>query len=670
MQQGLQSAVKEASENGTRPCLVVVDPKVSSLLAISNLPNVLFESGATKQVALQPGVVLDWREDGPVVFVLKTNPQTCRTLSLQLRQQLSKTKRKQDFRVVLLPRRSFRCEEVFREEHVLAHISSLQAVHVGFVQLEENLWTLELDEFLLDCKVVGDTSPLAFAARALMDLGHIRHVRSKGHSAKEVLDLYLRMKRENKPLQQGQGGRSREGRGRREEEEDSEGDGDDDEEDGEGERDSKVERGGPLDLMGMPLAHASPLFPPIDTLVLLDRELDMISPLSTPLTYESQLDECFGLKAGYLKVHRNILRLDDDEEEESEGDNGERGEVEINLNHDELFQEIRAVSVTDTMRVLNEKARDLKDTQEQVHRTRNVEDLQDFVKRIPELQARKRHLSVHIALGRRVSAVATDRKFRQQWHAERELIETGDGRMLLERAQDLAARGGALVKVLRLLCLHCVLTGGFSPQALDQVRQDLIHVYGFDIMFTLDHLDRAGLLTQRPFHPQHKFSAAAQAHLLATAEHPKTRCVFPNFAQVKAGFNLVPSSSSEEGGGVEYVFAGMAPLSVRLVELAISPGWDSKTDLLKMVGDGPTICRLASDATAAAATPPAPLPSAGKRVMVVLFLGGVCHAEIAALRTVGSRPDCPYRIVVATTAVVTGSSLIQSFFHSATGAHE
>lgn len=40
----------------------------------------------------------------------------------------------------------------------------------------------------------------------------------------------------------------------------------------------------------------NPIFPIFDTLLLLDRNVDLISPLATQLTYEGLIDEIYGIQ--------------------------------------------------------------------------------------------------------------------------------------------------------------------------------------------------------------------------------------------------------------------------------------------------------------------------------------------------------------------------------------
>lgn len=46
--------------------------------------------------------------------------------------------------------------------------------------------------------------------------------------------------------------------------------------------------------------------------------------------------------------------------------------------------------------------------------------------------------------------------------------------------------------------------------------------------------------------------------------------------------------------------------------------------------------------------------------MLVYFIGGVSFMEIAAMRQLSRQPDFPYRIVVCTTKLINGTTLVQS----------
>jgi len=50
-----------------------------------------------------------------------------------------------------------------------------------------------------------------------------------------------------------------------------------------------------------------------------------------------------------------------------------------------------------------------------------------------------------------------------------------------------------------------------------------------------------------------------------------------------------------------------------------------------------------------------------RRVVLVVFLGGVTFAEIAALRFIGRQPEVNCAFVIATTKLINGSNLLDTF---------
>ena len=59
----------------------------------------------------------------------------------------------------------------------------------------------------------------------------------------------------------------------------------------------------------MPLASVfrQPRQPEIDSLVLIDRVTDLVTPLLTPLTYEGIIDEFMGIKNSCVKIQAQLI---------------------------------------------------------------------------------------------------------------------------------------------------------------------------------------------------------------------------------------------------------------------------------------------------------------------------------------------------------------------------
>lgn len=119
---------------------------------------------------------------------------------------------------------------------------------------------------------------------------------------------------------------------------------------------------------------------------------------------------------------------------------------------------------------------------------------------------------------------------------------------------------------------------------------------------------------------------------------------------------------------VSYVSSGYAPLTVRLVQLAIQ-GWVGKEETLReLPGRLVDVQQEHPPRDFASALresrPNASLGAIAKEekrpTLMVVFVGGVTYMELAALRFLSKRPTFPYHIICVTTKIINGSTLLES----------
>jgi len=115
------------------------------------------------------------------------------------------------------------------------------------------------------------------------------------------------------------------------------------------------------------------------------------------------------------------------------------------------------------------------------------------VKRIPGLAAAYRSLQTHIRVAECVARATDARAFRTRWHAERTLLE---GEPAFDVIDDLLATREPPFSLLRLACLASLTTGGLRAARHDALRRGVLQTYGFELLGTLYHLERVGLLAR------------------------------------------------------------------------------------------------------------------------------------------------------------------------------
>jgi hypothetical protein len=138
--------------------------------------------------------------------------------------------------------------------------------------------------------------------------------------------------------------------------------------------------------------------------VLLDREVDMVSPLLTPLTYHALLDEVFGVSSTlHVQLDARILASEEVGggwqmlltpccccvQDQPASSLVAAPVADLALAPDSLFPAIADTHMGHVMEALNKRARQQQEITEQARRERDVDVMLKVVKLLPRIQAQK-----------------------------------------------------------------------------------------------------------------------------------------------------------------------------------------------------------------------------------------------------------------------------------------
>ena len=218
-------------------------------------------------------------------------------------------------------------------------------------------------------------------------------------------------------------------------------------------------------------------------------------------------------------------------------------------------------------------------------------------------------------------------------------------------------------QVLRLLCLQSLANNGIKAKQFDQLRREVLQTYGCELIFTMDNLEKLGL-----FKPYSRRGPGL------------------DWPAMRKQFKLLEEEVEvSKPTSIAYVSSGYAPLSCRIVECFMQRGWRAMAELVRPLpgpqayinqshslaggGDGEDAGAGAGGAGGGGAAAGAGgddlsrMSLGKKKVMVVFFVGGVTFMEISALRLLSLRDDCPFEIIVATTKLINGNTLMKTLLH-------
>ncbi|KAM9621753.1 vacuolar protein sorting-associated protein 33A isoform 2-T2 [Trichechus inunguis] len=371
------------------------------------------------------------------------------------------------------------------------------------------------------------------------------------------------------------------------------------------------------------------VFPVFDNLLLLDRNVDLLTPLATQLTYEGLIDEIYGIQNSYVKLPPEKFAP------KKQGDSGKDLPTEakkLQLNSaEELYAEIRDKNFNAVGSVLSKKAKVISAAFEERHNAKTVGEIKQFVSQLPHMQAARGSLANHTSIAELIKDVTTSEDFFDKLTVEQEFMSGIDTDKVNSYIEDCIAQKHPLIKVLRLVCLQSVCNSGLKQKVLDYYRREILQTYGYEHILTLYSLEKAGLL--RP-------QAGGRN----------------NYPTIRKTLRLWMDDVNEQNPtDISYVYSGYAPLSVRLAQLLSRPGWRSIEEVLRIL-PGPHFEERQ------------PLPTGlqkkrqpgENRVTLIFFLGGVTYAEIAALRFLSQLEDGGTEYVIATTKLMNGTSWLES----------
>ncbi|KAI5578496.1 hypothetical protein BDE02_08G031200 [Populus trichocarpa] len=462
-----------------KKCLVI-DPKLSGSISLIIQTTILRENGAELRHLSAEPVQTDCTK---VVYLVRSEFSLMRFICSNIHHDTSQGLQR-EYYVYFVPRREVVCEKVLEEENV-HNLVTIGEYPLYMVPLDEDVLSFELDLANKECLVDGNTSSLWHIAKAIHKLessfGVIPNVRAKGKASVRIADILNRMQAEE------------------------------------------------------PVNSSDMVMPEINTLILIDREVDMVTPMCSQLTYEGLLDEFLHINNGAMELDSSIM-----------GDQQEGKKMKVPLNSsDKLFKEIRDLNFEVVVQVLRQKATSMKQDYTDMTTThQTVSELKDFVKKLNSLPEMTRHIN----LAQHLSTFTSKHSFQSRLDMEQTLVEAQSYDICYDYIEELIHKQEPLVTVVRLLILFSITNSGLPKKNFDHLRRELLHSYGFEHIAMLNNLEKAGLLKKQESKG--------------------------NWLTIKRNLQLVTEDTDTTNpNDIAYVFSGYAPLSIRLVQHAVRSGW-------------------------------------------------------------------------------------------------
>ena len=212
----------------------------------------------------------------------------------------------------------------------------------------------------------------------------------------------------------------------------------------------------------------------IDCLIMLDREVDLVSPLCVNMTYEGVLDEYFGIKTCSITVDTSIIRPD-------AGKDVPPTQTLVLTSEDEIFREVRDKHFNTLEGVFSKKCREIQSIVKDKDAPQSIDELEKYISKLRTMNIAKGKdvLTHHINLAFHVNNKMKDLDYQQSYGLEQKIILGEDLKAIQQTLENKMIKQYHRDKLLRLMCLLSVTQSGLKQDLLDGLRRFYIANYGY-----------------------------------------------------------------------------------------------------------------------------------------------------------------------------------------------
>ena len=544
-------------------------------------------------------------------------------------------------------------EQILEQAGVLGD-TSIAEFPLYFLPLEKDLLSLELEDSFADLYLRKDPTPIFLLARALMLIqqkhGLFPRITGKGDHGKRLADLLARMRQE------------------------------------------LIASEDTSDTNKLGLTPSTT----IESLIVVDREIDFATPLLTQLTYEGLIDEVVGIKNNYADVDTSVVGAAPQPQNAAKTVGAAPAQPKkrkILLDStDKLYSQLRDTNFAIVGSLLNKVARRLQTDYDSRHGTKTTAELRDFVNKLPGYQEEQKSLKIHTGLAEEIMKHTRTDQFSRLLEVQQNLAAGADPSSQHEAVEELIARNAPLAEVLRVLCLESCIAGGLKLRDLESFKKMILQAYGYQHVLTLAALEKLQLLLSR----SSPVSAMVPIAGGGAATGTKT-----NYTFLRKALRLIVDEVNEhDPNDIAYVYSGYAPLSIRLVQCILqkqyltsitrgsannppttvsggaSQGWRGFDEAVKHVR-GATFDDIQKGEDKAVKARSLLSGSGEKKTVFVVILGGITFTEIAALRFIAKKEEgtlnmcnlillyslldtARKQIIICTTSIISGNRIMDA----------
>ena len=348
---------------------------------------------------------------------------------------------------------------------------------------------------------------------------------------------------------------------------------------------------------------------------ILDRNVDMVTPFCSNFIYEGLIDENFGINFNSIKISSKILEKE--KEEIIRIDLSENDKFYTNIK-DYNFSKIRVYlpnRLSEHSKILEEGKKKMDD----------MKKIRENLEKVKLIKEERNSLTTHINLADYIAQKQKEPNAKNYLVMEQSILAGDISNEAYEFIDNELTKKSEEFNLLKILCLICNLKNGIKSRIYDQIKREFFQIYGFQELFLWNNLEKANILK----------SPEGSNYYMDIDR--KLKLIYEDV-------NL------NEPNDISYSYSGYAPISIRLIERAVTKGWKSIEDILyKLPGeynfpkDEIEIVKESKDI----------------KYFLLVFIGGITYGELSAVRYLNKKLKNK-KFIIMTTGMINNKKIFNS----------
>lgn len=542
------------------------------------------------------------------IYIVRPDVENLKIICNQINNDIRLSKlSKFPYKIIFAPRKLYMCDVILEEEGVYEYVT-LHELENDLIQLDDDTLSMEFPKFFTNYFLHGDQSWFPSIAKSLINIqewfGQIPNVHLHGSCAKGVFELANRYnENSSNPIKSD------------------------------------------ANLNDYKIGH----------LLLLDRNIDLVTPFCSPLTYEGLMDESFTITAGYIDI--------------PETENTKKKRIKL-TNDDKVFEQIRSMHVSEVFVYLKNRISYLNEVQGKRNELNSISELKEFINSdLKDFQKYKDSVILYLHISETIMTQKTHAELQTYLTAELGMLTANQYRRSYDYIEELINRKYDMKQVLRLMILLSQTNDALSVSDYKQLTTQFLQNYGYDKVFLLQKLQRIGLFEPVDATVPQNDSKSNLLRITSEAagtkkfvQHFTTRLNYTtNYSSIVKKLAIIPGELSQSqlksdsnDTDMSYAFNGQyRPILCKYISQILFPETNKQTDEVSKLLQGDYEFRSRSSYSVRSRTNNT---LSADKVVLIYFLGGCTYTEIATLKQLAKQKG--YTFIFATTSFLNTSNVV------------